>query len=128
MTKEEYNMTFGEWCNATKGMSLRLDKFGDIMWDEKDKKAAMEQWHDLWQAELKAYRLEEKNLAITVALEGLKKHGIECKLCSYQNGHIRAKTAHGRILSYYATTGTIAGYGGTTVEGFDKFIELCKNG
>lgn len=126
MTDKEYAMTFGEWCNNTKGMSLALNEYGEILWNDRNKASAVEQWHDLWCAERKAYRLEEKNLLIVTALEGLKKQGIECKLCSYQNGHIKAKTVHGRILSYYATTGTIAGYNGTMVEGLDKFIELCK--
>jgi hypothetical protein len=126
MNKEQFDMTFGEWCNRTKGTNLKLDTFGGIAWNEQDKESAVDQYHDLWMAERKAYLLQEKNEQIVSALESIRKHGIECVLCNYQNGHIKAKTKHGRILSYYATTGTIAGYWGTTVEGLDCFIEMCE--
>jgi hypothetical protein len=126
MTKDQYDMSFGEWCNHTKGTNLKLDEFGAIVWNDPNKESVTNQYHDLWMAELKAYRLQEKNDQIVSALESIRKHGIECVLCNYQNGHIKAKTKHGRVLSYYATTGTIAGYWGTPVEGLDYFIEMCE--
>ena len=126
MNEEQYNMTFGEWCNATKGTNLSLNDYGEIDWRDPQKSQVTEQYHDLWKAERKEYTLRDKNRKITNALESLKKHGIESVLCNYQNGHIKAKTKHGVILSYYATTGTIAGYRDTAVEGLDAFIELCN--
>lgn len=126
MTSEEYDMTFGQWCNTTKGTNLKLTEFGDIDWQEPKKSEAMSQYHELWIAERQAYVLQEKNESITNAIQSLKKEGIECVLCNYQNAHIKAKTKHGVILSYYATTETIAGYKDTTVTGLDEFIRLCK--
>lgn len=126
MDKNQYKMTFGEWCNATKGTNLKLNEYGEIIWNDPGKAYATQQYHELWMAESKAYRLAEKNNKIVNALESIKKHGFECVLCSYQNGHIKAKTKHGRILSYYATTGTIAGYGETPVKGLDNFIAMLE--
>lgn len=126
MNAEQYDMTFGEWCNSTKGTNLKLTEYGEIDWRDSQKAQATDQYHDLWIAERKEYKLREKNQKITNALESLKKEGIKCVLSNYQNGHIKAKSKHGRILSYYATTGTIAGYMDTTVEGLDSFIALCK--
>lgn len=126
MTKEEYELTFGQWCNKTKGMNLQLTEFGGIDWREPKKDEAMLQYHELWMAERQAYILKEKNENITNAMQSLKKEGIECVLCNYQNGHIKAKTKHGIILSYYATTETIAGYKDTDIKGLDEFIRLCR--
>lgn len=126
MTKEQYDMTFGEWCNTTKGTGLQLTEYKEIHWLEPRKQMVTDQYHDLWVAERKEFLLRDKNERITMALQSLKKEGIECVLSNYQNAHIKAKTKHGVILSYYATTGTIAGYWGTTVEGLDEFIRICK--
>lgn len=126
MTRDEYSMTFGEWCNKTKGTKLKLNQFGDIDFRDKGKQSAVDQYHDLWTAERKAFVLQDKNEKITNALQSLKKQGIKCVLSNYQNGHIKAETKHGIILSYYATTGTIAGYLWTNVEGLDEFIRMCK--
>lgn len=126
MNKEQYDMTFGEWCNATQDAGLSLTEYGEIDWRDPRKAQITEQYHDLWIAERKEYMLRDKNHKITNALESLKNNGIEGILCNYQNGHIKAKTKHGTILSYYATTGTIAGYRETSVEGLDAFIDLCN--
>lgn len=126
MNAQEYEMSFGEWCNATKGMALTLTEYGDIYWRDDGKKEAMEQYFDLWKAERKEYTIRDKNERITHALQCLKNEGIKCRLCDYQNGHIQAITGHGIKLSYYATTGTIAGYKDTSVEGLEEFIRLCK--
>ena len=125
MTDKEYNMTFGEWCNFTKGTNLTLDKCNEIAWNDPKKGAAITLYHDIWINERKSYVLKAKTRSISSALEALKKAGIKCELANYQNGHIKAKSKHGIKMSYYATTGTIAGYLGTSVEGLDEFIELC---
>lgn len=126
MNAEQYNMTFGEWCNATKGTNLKLTKYGEIHWEEWKKQEVTEQYHDLWMAERKEFVLRDKNEKISNALMSLKAEGIECVLSNYQNAHIKAKNRHGVIMSYYATTGTITGYRDTTVEGLDEFIRLLK--
>lgn len=126
MTDAEYNMTFGEWCNATKGTALKLDKYNEIAWDEAKKEATKTLYHDAWMLERKDYTLKSKTRAISSALEALKKAGIKCELANYQNGHIKAMSIHGISMSYYATTGTIAGYSDTTIEGIDEFISLCQ--
>lgn len=126
MTEAEYELTFGEWCNTTKGTHLELTEFGSIDYRSKDKQSVTEQYHDLWMAERKEFTYRQKNQSITTALESLKKRGIPCELSNYQNGHIKAKSRRGIILSYYATTGTIAGYADTAVNGLDEFIRLCE--
>ena len=126
MNAAGYSMSFGEWCNSTKGTALKLTKYGEIEWNDPGKSDAVAQYHDLWMAERREYTLREKNERITHALQSLKNEGIKCRLCDYQNGHIQAFTRHGIKLSYYATTGTIAGYKDTFVEGLEEFIRLCK--
>lgn len=126
MTEEQYNMTFFEWCNATKLTGLILDEYGNVDYKNPMRKQVTDQYHDLWVAECKEYRLRSKNQKITSALQAIKSDGIQCVLCSYQSGHIKAKSRHGVVYSYYATTGTIAGYKGTNTEGLDEFIKLCK--
>lgn len=126
MTEEQYNMTFFEWCNATKGNGLTLTEYGDVDYRNPMRKLVTEQYHDLWMAECKEYRLRSKNQKIASALQAIKAEGIECVLSSYQSGHIKAKSKHGVVYSYYATTGTIAGYKDTNVSGLDEFIKLCK--
>ena len=126
MNQQQYEMTFGEWCNSTKGENLNLDEYGQIDWRDSNKQTVTDLYHDLWIAERQEYVLRNKIEKIVNALESLKKHGIECKLCNYQNAHIKAKTKHGVILSYYATTETIAGYADTSVRGLDEFIRLCS--
>lgn len=126
MNAEEYNMTFGQWCNATKGESLELDEYGGIFWKDKNKARCMDEYHALWMSEREGYRLKEKNEQITTALEALRAQGITCILSDYASGHIRAKNRYGVSMSYYATTGTITGYGGTPIKGLDEFIRLLK--
>ena len=126
MTEEQYNMTFFEWCNATKGTGLTLTEYGDVDYRNPMRKLVTEQYHDLWMAECKEYRLRSKNQKITSALQAIKAEGIECVLSSYQSGHIKAKSKHGVVYSFYATTGTIAGYKDTSISGLDELIKLCK--
>jgi len=126
MDERLYQMTFGQWCNETKGTTLTLTEYGEIDWRDKAKKYVMERYHDLWMAERKEFVLRDKNEKINNALMNLKKAGFECVLSNYQNGHIKAKNRHGVIMSYYATTGTIAGYLGTNVQGIDEFIRILR--
>lgn len=126
LTNELFDMTFGQWCNETKGLALALTEFGDIDYREPRRAEAVEQYHDLWIAERKEYLLRDKNEKINAALMNLRAEGIECVLSNYQNGHIKAKNRHGVVMSFYATTGTIAGYKDTNVEGLDDFIRLLK--
>lgn len=126
MTDAEYKMTFGQWCNETKGATLLLDKFKEIAWNEKKKSEYTKRYHDEWMREREGYRLKDKDMKITTALESLRAQGITCILSDYASGHIRAKNRHGVSMSYYATTGTITGYGGTSVKGIDEFIRLLK--
>lgn len=126
MTDEQYSMTFFEWCNAAHCTGLILNEYGDVDYRNPLRKTVTEQYHDLWKAELKEYRLRNKNQRISSALEAIKSEGFECILSSYQSGHIKAKSRHGIVYSYYATTETIAGYKGTNVRGLDEFIKLLK--
>ena len=126
MTREEYEMTFGEWCNHTQHTDLKLNVFGDIDFRDTEKDKVTDKFYDLWTSERREYvkRIKEEN--ITNALQSLRKEGIKCELCCYQNAHIKAMTKHGVILNYYATTGTIAGYRDTSIEGLEELIRLCK--
>lgn len=126
MTEKEYAMSFGEWCNATQGTHLKLTPYGDIDFRDGGKHDATAQYMELWKQERQEYVLREKNQRIMTALQALRVRDIEVRLCNYQNGHIKARSAHGIIYSYYATTGTIAGYKDTSVAGLDEFIRLCE--
>lgn len=126
MTEQEYELSFGAWCNKTKGTDIKLTEFGEIDWRDPRKEEIKSQYHDLWMAEREEFILRDKNEKITNALQSLKAEGIKCELSNYQNAHIKAITKHGVLMSYYATTGTIAGYAHTSVNGLDEFIRLCK--
>lgn len=126
MTAAEYEMRFGQWCNATRGTNYKLDQFGDIAWDEPKKKEANKKYLDFWYAERGEFCLKDKHEKIIHALERLKNEGIDCRLQNYANAHINAMSKHGQVYAYYATTGTIAGYMGTSIYGLDELIRLCK--
>lgn len=126
MTEKEFAMAFGEWCNAVMGTAYKLTEFGDIDYRDPGRREAYDQYHELWMQVRKSYVFRDKNEKITSALLALRKAGIDCHLCSYQNGHIKAISRHGVVYSYYATTGTIAGYNGTEVSGLESLLRLCK--
>lgn len=130
MTPKEYEMSFAEWCKYVKNRSdIILDKFRDFSYSDKMFKTKDECYKVYWEEWMYLcadFRLRKKHYLITNALESLRKNGIECKLNNWQNGCITAMTKNGRIMTYYATTGTIAGYGETTMSGLETFITLCK--
>lgn len=125
MTDSQYEMTFGQWCNSVHGMNLALNDFGDIDWRDPKRREA-EMYKELWLQSRQEYVLRTKNEKIMTALQAIRKAGFWCELCNYQNGHIIAKSRHGITHSYYATTGTIAGYRDTSVNGLDEFIRVCE--
>ena len=124
MKKEEYAMTFGQWLNNVKKENVILTVAGELSWEEPRKDEVMQRWHDIWMDQRKQYRLQEKNEQITHALEAIKAKGFQAILKNYDNGHIMARSRSGKLMSYYATTGTITGYWGTAIEGLDEFIRL----
>lgn len=130
MTEEEYKKTFAEWCRDVKGhKNIVLTKEGDWTYHEGVKEIrdkCKELYWDEWMCLRKDFCARKKEYQITNALESIKRNGIVCKLNNWQNGCITALSKHGRTLTYYATTGTIAGYGETSVKGLEMFIALCK--
>lgn len=131
MNEKEYEYTFWQWCNEVKGTHVLINEYGERIWkcndeQERHQKDVKEKYHDFWISLRAEYRYRKKAEQITHALESIRQEGINCMLCSQQNGHIKALSKHGIWMSYYATTGTIAGYGYTSVKGLDEFIRLCK--
>lgn len=126
MTNAEYEMNFGEWVNTTKGENVMLDAIGDISWSDPRKDEVTKRWHQVWIEQRKAHRLQKKNEQITHALEAIKASGFNCLLKCWDNGHILTRSKSGKPLSYYATTGTIAGYYDTPVAGLDEYIRLLR--
>ena len=80
----------------------------------------------VWNEKRKGYNFQLKQEQITHALETLKANGIKAYLMCYDNQHIMARSKSGKKMSYYAGTGTIAGYRDTTIEGLDEYIRLLK--
>lgn len=76
--------------------------------------------------ERRAYHFQAKNELIVHALEALTARGFKPVLSCYDNGHIKTKSKRGKTLSYYATTGTIAGYLGTNINGIEEYIRLLE--
>lgn len=62
MTDEQYSMTFFEWCNAAHCTGLILNEYGDVDYRNPLRKTVTEQYHDLWKAELKEYRLRNNSM------------------------------------------------------------------
>ena len=130
MTELEYEMPFAKWCKETKCEKIMLDQFGSFHWSEKRKAEITEKWHELWENERTAYRIKLKNELITNALLAIKNAGFRCRLCSYQNGHINAKSRRGTVFAFYATTGRIAGQNNGTEwgdeNGLDELLRLLE--
>lgn len=126
-------MTFAEWLNEYCGTNFPLKVDGRIEY----KKCTSEQltyydslydshlWAD-YMKEIKTYNFAQKETAITNALEALHKQGVKARLLNHANAHIQAIGENGVKFSYYATSGTITGYGETPVKGVDWLIKLCK--
>lgn len=126
MVRAEYEMTFGEWVNATKGEAVELDAFGGIAWRDPRKDEVTRLWHQVWIEQRKAFRLQEKGEQITHALEAIKANGFNGLLKCWDNGHILTQSKSGKPLSYYATTGTITGYRDTSISGLGEYIRLLR--
>ena len=126
MTKDEYNLTFGQWAKYVRKEDIILDKFGDRWYQDKRKSEVTEKWHDVWEELRKAYRMQEKSELIIHAMETIKAKGFTALLKNWDNAHIISKSKSGKVLSYYATTGTITGYKDTTIKGLDEYIRLLN--
>jgi hypothetical protein len=117
-------LSFGQWLRDAKREKVTLDEDGKLDWRDPRYKELMGKYHDVWLAELKQYRRAKKTTDIANALEAIKTAGYVCRLMCQENAHIQAISKHGVKMSYYATSGTIAGYYGTDYEGLDQFISL----
>ena len=94
-------MTLGQWCNKYRGLNLALNDLGEIVyskcpteWQKIDDKMR----EDFYR-ELAEFKLIEKTEKITAAQLALKNAGIDCTLRNFDNGHITAKSRHGRTRS-----------------------------
>lgn len=123
MTEE---LSFGQWLRDVKHESITLDDDGKLSWRDPRYEELMNKHHDAWLNELKQYRRAKKAADIANALEAIKAAGYACRLMCQQNAHIQAISKHGVKMSYYATSGTIAGYDGTDCNGLDCFITLLN--
>lgn len=63
---------------------------------------------------------------VRMAINALRANGISFDMPNPQNGQLNCRTRHGVIVSYYPTTGTIAGY--DDLRGLDDLIKLCLEG
>lgn len=119
-------LSFGQWLRDVKREKVTLDEDGKLDWRDPRYKELMDKYHDAWFAELKQYRRAKKTADIANALEAIKAAGYACRLMCQENAHIQAISKHGVKMSYYATSGTIAGYDGTDCNGLDCFITLLS--
>ena len=123
MTIEEYENLDVFWKNHT---SMPRDMRAYKTYGEWKK--VSEPIEKLWMNEREHFRLEYKQLRISNALETLKARGItSARLANFDNACITAISKSGKRMTYYAGTGTIAGYGYTPIRGIDKFIELLNS-
>lgn len=60
------------------------------------------------------------------AMNALRFASIPFDMPNPQNGQLNCRTRHGVIVSYYPTTGTIAGH--DNLRGLDDLIKLCLEG
>ena len=63
---------------------------------------------------------------VRMAIAVLSHAGVRFTTPNPQNGQLNAYTKHGVIVSYYPTTGTIAGY--DHLHGLDDLVKLCTEG
>lgn len=130
LTSEEMEMPFAKYCVTHNLADLILDDSGYAAFQgnnrEKYNEAVNRYW-DKWEQERKEYYLWQNNEAVNSVIARLKNLGYEYEVKSLQNAHINVKSKHTkRTFAYYATTGTIAGYGKTPVKGIDCLIELLN--
>lgn len=69
-----------------------------------------------------------RETAILDALDAIKKNGFQCRLCNKQNGHIQVISRLGRIINFYPTTGTIAGYDWYQFSGIECLLRIAEEG
>lgn len=126
-------MSFAEWLNEFCGTAFTLHKDGvfDFRKNSPEKtnlycKLFDSHLKDDYFKELREYKLAKKETAIAKALETLNRNGIHATLLNHANAHIQVTSKSGVKYSYYATTGTITGYGETSVKGLNWLIKLCK--
>lgn len=126
-------LSFAEWLNECCGTNFPIETDGHI--DYKNCTYDQQTYYNslfvshLWDdylKELATYNLAQKETAITNALETLHKQGIKARLLNHANAHIQAIGKNGVKYSYYATSGTITGYGETPIKGIKWLIKLCK--
>lgn len=67
-----------------------------------------------------------KSDLIRSAISAVSKAGVKFTAPNPQNGQLNCYTRHGVIVSYYPTTGTIAGY--DHLQGLNDLIALCTEG
>ena len=67
---------------------------------------------------------EKREVKVLHAQEVIRKAGFVCVLLNQQNGHLQCYTKRGNKVSYYPSTGTIAGY--DTVEGLDDLLKVLE--
>ena len=72
------------------------------------------------------YCSKNKEVIITEALDILAKNGYNAILKNKANGHIWIKTDMNIIISYYPTTGTIAGYDCEQFRGIETLLEILE--
>lgn len=126
-------MTEAEWINFTFDKDFPVNEFGCFDHQKgsvkqfEEYRRLVDEHEDEYFQELREFNLFEKKHKIELALEVLKNNGIRARLMNAQNGHILATSKRGIKYSYYAGTGTIAGYYNTSVFGLDWLIKLCKD-
>ena len=126
-------LSFVEWLNENCETDFAINEYGsfDHRKNSCDKTAFYYKLSDShlkndYFKELKEYKLAEKEIAINKSLETLNKCGIHARLLNHANSHIQAIGKNGVKYSYYATSGTITGYGETSIKGLNWLIKLCK--
>lgn len=67
-----------------------------------------------------------KEVIITEVLDILAKNGYNAVLKNKENGHIWIKTDLNVVISYYPTTGTIAGYDWNQHRGIESVLAILN--
>ena len=130
IASDEMDLTFAQYAVKHNIADIKLDENGSVLYEANNKRIyneAKEKYFDWWLEQRKERYQFDKEEAIKSAIARIKAKGLEYEVKSYQNAHINVKSKHSKtIFAYYATTGTIAGYWGTPVNGVERLIELCE--
>lgn len=124
MTEAEYRLTFDEWLSDKKLCTITFNQYGFANPTDEYIEAS-NIYYQPWLELRRVYRYFRKSEQITTALRKIKQAGFAPILANYENGCIKTKSGD-HYFAYYATTGTIAGYGGTQYEGIDNYIDLLN--